>query len=100
LNIGSGKAYSTKTIRGYKEKIEEETGIDFKLKDFRSTYATLTYKHAPEMKEAISKQIVTRVPRLQRNITLAAIVKKRPSVLKTNGKNQKLNSHAYVNFLK
>jgi len=57
VNPKTLKPYSTNLIRRIKEKIEEETGIDFKLKDFRSTYATLTYKHSPEKKEAISKQM-------------------------------------------
>ena len=56
-NISTMQPYSGNTIRRYKEEIEAGTGIDFKLKDFRSTYATITYKHAPEMKEAISKQM-------------------------------------------
>jgi len=57
VNPDTGLPYVTNTIRRIKELIEEEIGIDFKLKDFRSTYATLTYRHAPEMKEAISKQM-------------------------------------------
>lgn len=56
-NPQHGRAYSSKSIRKYKEEIENKTGVSFKLKDFRSTYATLTYKHAPAMKEAISKQM-------------------------------------------
>ena len=53
----TGAPFAANTIRKIKNKIEKETGVDFKLKDFRSTYATLAYKHAPEKKEAISKQM-------------------------------------------
>ena len=56
-NPKTGAPYVSNTIRRIKEQIERETGVNFKLKDFRSTYATLTYKHSPEEKEAINQQM-------------------------------------------
>ena len=75
-NPDAGRPYVPNTIRKIKSEIEEETGVDFKLKDFRSTYATLTYKHAPEMKEAIRNRCVMIIPRPQINITSATIITK------------------------
>lgn len=57
VNIETGQPYSLKTIRKIKDSIEKELNIDFKLKEFRSTYATITYKHNKNMKDAISKQL-------------------------------------------
>mgnify|MGYP000871440395 CR=1 FL=1 len=63
VNPSTGRPYSLQTIRIIKERIEEETGIDFKLKEFRSTYATITYKHNKNMKDAISKQLRHQSPK-------------------------------------
>ena len=57
VNPNTGEPYSSNKMRLLKKKISIELGIDFKIKDFRSTYATITYKYNPEAKEAISKQM-------------------------------------------
>lgn len=57
VNPKTGQPFSLKTIRVIKENIENELDIDFKLKEFRSSYATITYKHNKGMKDAISKQL-------------------------------------------
>lgn len=57
VNPQTGRPYDLKTIRQFKTWVEEQTGIDFKLKEFRSTFATMTYSHNKNMKDAISKQL-------------------------------------------
>ncbi|MDR0522808.1 MAG: site-specific integrase [Candidatus Methanoplasma sp.] len=56
-NTGRGAPYTTNALRLWKAKVEAKTGISFALKEFRSSFATITYAHAPEMKGAISKQL-------------------------------------------
>jgi integrase/recombinase XerD len=55
VNISKGLPYSGNGLRQMKSRIEKETGVDFKLKHFRATYATLTYRYEPEKKETTSK---------------------------------------------
>lgn len=57
VNVETERPYSLKYIRKLKHKVELATGVEFQLKEFRSTYATITYAHAPEMSGAISKQM-------------------------------------------
>jgi len=57
LNPETQAPYSLKYIRKLKRQVEMATGVEFQLKEFRSTYATITYAHAPEMSGAISKQM-------------------------------------------
>ena len=57
LNTQDMVPLNLKSIRQYKTEIERMTKIPFQLKDLRSTYATMTYAAAPELKDAISKQM-------------------------------------------
>lgn len=55
---GENAPYGLKTMRVYKSKVEDLCGFGFKLKSFRSTYATITYQHGgAEVKDAISRQM-------------------------------------------
>ena len=56
-NTDNGGPLTLKSIRKYKTSIEKTSGVRFQLKDLRSTYATITYSGAPDMKDAISKQM-------------------------------------------
>ena len=49
--------YSLKHMRQLKHEVELATGVDFMLKEFRATYATITYAYSPEMSGAISKHM-------------------------------------------
>lgn len=45
------------TMRHFKSDVEALSGVRFQLKDFRSSYATITYSESPELKFAISRQM-------------------------------------------
>lgn len=51
------KPYSSNHFRKIKKDLEERTGIDFRLKDFRSTFASLTMKRNPNALPDVSKQL-------------------------------------------
>ncbi|MDR1404636.1 MAG: site-specific integrase [Candidatus Methanoplasma sp.] len=57
VNPETGKPYSLKHIRQLKYEVEDVSEVKFQLKAFRSTYATLTYAHSPDLGGAISKQL-------------------------------------------
>lgn len=58
FNPLSNVPYGLKTMRMWKGLIEARVGFRFKLKSFRSSYATITYSFGgPEIKDAISKQM-------------------------------------------
>lgn len=57
-NTSSMAPYGLKTMRTWKGMIEVRVGFKFKLKSFRSSYATITYSFGGiEIKDAISKQM-------------------------------------------
>ena len=57
-NTSSMAPYGLKTMRTWKGLIEARVGFRFKLKSFRSSYATITYSFGGiEIKDAISKQM-------------------------------------------
>ncbi len=58
-NISGDKdaPYSSNHFRKLKKELQEATGIDFKLKDFRSTFASLTVQKDPNLMPLVSKQL-------------------------------------------
>jgi integrase len=54
---GSVKPYSANRLRMIKQKIERESGIEFKLKDFRPTFAQMTIDRNPNLLPDVSKQM-------------------------------------------
>ena len=57
VNPTTGNPYTLKRMREIKHKVEIVSGVDFQLKEFRATYATITFANAPELGSAISKQM-------------------------------------------
>jgi len=54
---GEDKPYSSNYFRVLKKQLVEATGIEFRLKDFRSTFASLTVKKDPNSLPDVSKQL-------------------------------------------
>ncbi len=54
---GEDKPYSSNHFRVLKKQLVEATGIEFRLKDFRSTFASLTVKKDPNSLPDVSKQL-------------------------------------------
>lgn len=54
---GKDVPYSSNHFRKIKKELEEATGIEFRLKDFRSTFASLTVKKNPNALPDVSKQL-------------------------------------------
>jgi integrase len=57
--IGRGKEsiYSANHFRNLKDQLKKATGITFQIKDFRSTFASLTVKKNPTLMLDVSKQL-------------------------------------------
>lgn len=51
------KPYSANHFRVLKKELEEIAGINFRIKDFRSTFASLTIKKNPNLLPDVSKQL-------------------------------------------
>ena len=45
--------YSSNHLRKLKKELQDATGIEFKLKDFRSTFASLTVKKDPNLRNLV-----------------------------------------------
>lgn len=58
-NLSGGKdvPYSANHFRKLKKELQEATGINFKLKDYRSTFASLTVQKDPTLIPEVSKQL-------------------------------------------
>lgn len=57
LSSGKDKVYSSNHFRRLKKELEEATGIKFKLKDFRSTFASLTVQKDSSLMPEVSQQL-------------------------------------------
>ena len=54
---GKDVPYSTNHLRELKRELEKASGIKFKLKDFRATFASLTVQMDPNLLPDVSKQL-------------------------------------------
>ena len=54
---GKEAVYSLNHFRKLKDQLKKTTGIDFRVKDFRSTFASLTVKKNPTLMLDVSKQL-------------------------------------------
>ncbi|WP_162137720.1 tyrosine-type recombinase/integrase [Methanomassiliicoccus luminyensis] len=57
LRSGQDGSYSSNHFRELKKEIQEASGIDFRLKDFRPTFATLTVEKDPNLLPDVSTQL-------------------------------------------
>jgi integrase len=54
---GKAKTYSATRFRILKKRLSEESGVDFKLKDYRPSFAQLTIDMNPNLLPDVSKQL-------------------------------------------
>jgi len=57
LGIKEDGPYSSNHFRALKKELSEAAGVDFRLKDFRSTFASLTVKKDPALLVDVSRQL-------------------------------------------
>jgi integrase len=57
INRGKESIYSANYFRCLKDELRKATGIVFQIKDFRSTFASLTVKRNPTLMVDVSKQL-------------------------------------------
>ncbi len=56
-NLHTAEPYSGNAMRKIKKKYQEMSGVDFKLKDMRTTFATLTVGEHMERIDSVSMQL-------------------------------------------
>jgi integrase len=57
LSTGEDAIYSSNHFRKLKKRLQDETGIEFKLKDYRSTFASLTIQKDSSLMPEVSQQL-------------------------------------------
>ena len=57
INFSTGQPFTGQAIRKMKSEIEKLSGVKFKLKDFRATYATLTAENDMDRLKNVSVQL-------------------------------------------
>lgn len=57
LSMGKDEIYSSNHFRKLKKVVQEATGIEFRLKDYRSTFASLTVQKDPSLMPEVSQQL-------------------------------------------
>jgi integrase len=70
VNPRTGLPYSEKSMRYLKKKVEEISGIRFKIKDMRSTFCSLTINDHMERLNATSEQMRHASPDMTRRYYL------------------------------